>query len=111
MTRPIEAIAGDGAFSAASSSSSGMSISACISWVALAMRKRPPEIRIRSCQENGQAQQRGQRKQQRNAKDQRQPEADAAGDFGTAGVETPHQDRNEDDVVDPEHDLEGSQAC
>jgi hypothetical protein len=58
----------------------------------------------------GQAQQRRKREQEGNTENQRQAKADAPGGFGTAGVETAHQDRNEDDVVDAEHDLEGSQA-
>ena len=120
MTRPIDAAAGDGA-SSSISSSSGMSISACISWVALAIRNSPPPIRIRSCQENGLSQtvntmaDRPSSEVSANNSAMRKtsasPEPDPPRDLAAAGIETPDQDRDEDDVVDAEHDLERGEAC
>ncbi len=71
----------------------------------------PGKLIIPQGEDNGgKPEQRGECKQERNPEDGREREAKAARGFATPGIKARHQDRDEDDIVDPEHDFERSQA-
>ena len=95
------------------------SISACISWVALAIRNRPPPIRMMSCQEidwpnivtsgsdrpTSQVSVNSSRMRKTSASDRPRRRACVGLRLGQAR----HQDGDEHDIVDAEHDLERAQ--
>ena len=58
----------------------------------------------------GQADDRGGRGEQREAEDERQRQAEAARERPPARLDPVRQERDEDEIVDPEHDLHGDQG-
>ena len=76
----------------------------------------PPRERLAEEREHRRREtdQNGEDRQERDAKHKRQSQADLAGAFGACRVETADQHRDEDHVVDAEHDLhdrQREQAC